>query len=118
MSAQILDAMDGVITVEITGTISPAQLAANQAEVLKQLQAWGSGAILNICEDFTGFADGDWTDLSFQAAADPLIRKMAIIGEKQWEAMALAFAAKGHRPFPIEFFPTGHLREANAWLKA
>lgn len=118
MSAQILDAMDGIITVEITGTISPPELAANQSEILKQLQAWGGGALLTICEEFTGFADGDWTDLSFSAAADPLIRKMAIIGEKQWEHMALAFAAKGHRPFPVEFFPTGHLREANAWLKA
>lgn len=118
MSAQILDAMDGVITVEITGTISPAELAANQAEILKQLQTWGSGAILTICENFSGFTNGDWTDMSFQAVADPLIRKMAIIGETQWETMALAFAAKGHRPFPIEFFPTGHLREANAWLKA
>lgn len=118
MSAQILDAMDGVITVEITGTISPAELAANQAAMLKQLQDWDGGAMLIICEEFSGFADGDWTDLSFQAVADPLIRKMAIIGQQQWEDMALAFTGRGHRPFPIEFFPTGHLREANAWLKA
>lgn len=118
MSAQILDAIDGVITIEITGKISPAELAANQAEILAHLQQWGGGSLLCIVEEFEGFTDGDWTDLSFQMEADPLIRKMAIIGEKQWEHMALAFAAKGHRPFPIEFFPTGHMREANAWMKA
>jgi hypothetical protein len=43
---------------------------------------------------------------------------MAIIGEAQWETMALAFTAKGQRPFPIQFFPTGNLIEATAWLKA
>jgi len=118
MSAQVIDAIDGIITTEITGKISPADLSANQAELLAQLQKWGGGAILIICEQFEGFANGDWTDLSFQQHADPLIRKMAIIGEAQWETMALAFTAKGQRPFPVEFFPTGHLIEANAWLKA
>lgn len=118
MSAQILDALDGVVTVEIVGKINPAELSANQSELLELLRQWDGGSILVICEQFEGFTDGDWSDLSFQAAADPLIRKMAIIGEQQWEAMALAFTAKGTRPFPIEFFPTGHLREANAWLKS
>jgi hypothetical protein len=118
MSAQILGAVDGIITIEITGKVSPEELAANQAEILTHLQQWGGGSILTICENFEGFAGGDGNDLSFQTQADPLIRKMAIIGEKQWESMALAFTAKGHRPFPIEFFEAGHLREANAWLKA
>ncbi len=118
MSAQIIDALDGVVTLEVTGKVSPEELAANQAEILNHLQQWGGGSILTICEDFEGFTSGDWSDLSFQMKADPLLRKMAIIGEKQWKEMALAFTAKGHRPFPIEFFETGHLREANAWLRA
>jgi hypothetical protein len=118
MSAQILDAIDGVITIEVTGKISPAELAENQAMVLAQLRQWSGGSILCIIEEFEGFTEGDWTDLSFQRDADPLIRKMAIIGEKQSEDMALAFTGKGHRPFPVEFFPTGHLIEAAAWLKA
>lgn len=90
MSAKILDATDSVITVKITSTISPADLATNQADVLKQLQV----------------------------VADRLIHKMAIIGERQWESMALAFSEKDHRPFPNEFFPTGHLHKANSLLKA
>ncbi len=118
MSAQIIDFLDGIITLQISGKITPAELAACQAEALRLLREWQGGSLLCICEEFTGFADGDWTDLSFQAPADPLIRKLAIIGEQHWQDMALAFTAKGHRPFPIEFFPDGHLREAHAWLKA
>lgn len=118
MSAQILDAIDGIITTEVTGIITPDELAATQAQILAHLQEWGGGAILNICEEFQGFADGDWSGLNFQDQADHLIRKMAIIGEAQWEEMATTFTGKGYRPFPIEFFPTGHMREAHAWLKA
>ena len=87
MSVRILDAMDGVITAEITGNISPVELVTNQAYALKQLQT----------------------------VMDPLIHKMAIIGEQQWESIALAFSGKGHRAFPIQFLPAGHLREANSW---
>jgi len=118
MSAQILDVLDGIVTVEITGKISPVELAACQTEILDNLRQWNGGSFLNICENFEGFDGGDWSDLSFQAAADPLIRKMAIIGERQWKDMAMTFTGKGLRPFPIEFYPSGHMREAMAWLKA
>lgn len=118
MSAQILDAIDGIITVEITGKLSPADLAQNQAEVLKYLRQWGGGAILSICEEFEGFTDGDWSDISFQMEADPLIRKMALIGKEQGEETTLMFVGKGRRPFPVEFFPPGHLIEARAWLQS
>jgi hypothetical protein len=87
MSAKILDALDSVITAEITDTISPVEQVNNLAYPLKQ----------------------------HQTVMDPLIHRMAIIGERQWESMALAFFGKGHRPFPIEFLPAGHLREANSW---
>lgn len=118
MSAQILDALDGIITVEVSGKLSPGELAANQREILAQLRDWGGGAILCLCESFEGWTGGDWGDLSFQLEADPLIRKMAIIGEREWEDLAMAFTAQGVRPFPITFFESGQLIEARAWLQA
>lgn len=117
MSAQITDAADGIITVQITGRISPEELATNQQLILARLQEWGGGSILCICEEFAGWTDGDWSDLSFQEAADPLIRKMAVIGEREWEGLAMAFTAKGIRPFPIGYFETGRLEDARAWLR-
>lgn len=117
MSARILGATDGIITTEITGKISPEALAASQQLILAQLREWGGGSILCICEEFDGWTDGDWSDLSFQEAADPLIRKMAIIGEKEWENLPMAFTAKGIRPFPIGYFETGRVDDARAWLQ-
>jgi hypothetical protein len=47
---------------------------------------------------------------------DPYIRKMAIVGEKQWEELALIFAASWVRKFPIEYFQPADLERARAWL--
>ncbi len=116
MSAKITEAADGIITLKITGLISPSILAACQAQILVYLREWGGGSILCICEGFEGWTGGDWGDLSFQVEADPLIRKMAIIGESQWEQLALAFTAKGFRPFPIGYFQTDRLVDARDWL--
>jgi len=118
MSTQILDALDGIITVEITGKINPEELAATQKIALAQLREWGGGLILCICEDFQGWTGGDWSDLSFQIEADPLIRKMAVIGESQWEDLAMAFTAKGFRPFPVAYFESDRLIDARAWLQS
>ena len=118
MSTQLLDATDGIVTVEITGKISPAELSATQAKILGYLRAWNGGSILCLCEGFAGWTGGDWSDLSFQMEADPLIRKMAIIGESQWKDLAMTFTAKGFRPFPIGYFETGRTLEARGWLLA
>jgi len=118
MSAQILDAIDGIITIEVTGKINPAELASTQSAILGHLRDWGEGSILCICEEFEGWTGGDWGDLSFQIEADSLIRKMAIIGESEWEALTLAFTGKGFRPFPIAYFQTDRLIDARAWLKS
>lgn len=117
MSSQTLDAIDGIITVEISGVITPAEHAATQAEILAYLKEWGGGSILCICEEFEGFSGGDWTGLSFQIEADPLILKMAVIGESRWEDLAMTFTGKGFRPFPIAYFETGNLIPARAWLQ-
>lgn len=118
MSAQVLDIFGGIITVEITGKLSPEELAANQREVLAFLRESSGGAILCICENFEGWTDGDWSDLSFQIEADPLIRKLAVTGESKWQDLAMAFTAKDARQFPIAFFGADHLIEARAWLKS
>jgi hypothetical protein len=50
--------------------------------------------------------------------SDPHIKKMAIVGEKRWEELALIFAARPIRSFPIEYFGPAELERARAWLAA
>lgn len=118
MSATLLNAADGILTIEIKGKISPATLVSVQTQALHHLQSWGGGSILFLCDEFEGWADGDWSDNTFQMEADSLLRKMAIIGELQWKDMAMAFTGQGYRPFPIAFFESGLTESAYAWLQA
>ena len=74
--------------------------------------------ILILTQNFQGWGAGgeDWGDLSFQDEHDPLIEKLAIVGEDRWEDLALMFVSKGLRRFPVEYFQPTELTRARAWL--
>lgn len=119
MSADLIDAFDGIVTLELTGALSPRDLAAVHSAAAIHLREWQGGKLLILAGNFTGWTkEGDWADLPFQTANDELIHKMAIVGDTRWEDFARLFTSERHRPFPIEFFPTGQDSEARAWLKS
>lgn len=117
MSAEIISNIDGIVTAKITGKLNYPDLVKLQKSVTSIIDQIGSIKVLIICEDFHGWSkDSDWEKLSSQAESDPLINKMAIIGEKEWEEPALMFTCKGLRNFPIEYFQPHELTKAQAWL--
>jgi len=119
MSAEIVNTADGILTLKVAGKLTQPELAAVQKQAAEILQQQGKTRILVLTEGFQGWEQGgDWGDLSFQVANDSLIEKLAIVGEKQWEGLALLFASKGFRPFPVEYFPPTELSRARAWLAA
>jgi hypothetical protein len=119
MSLDIVSSVGGVVTIRVTGLFSPADQAKLQEFILASHPQQGSLSILAIVEDFQGWQQAStWEDVSLMEKNDPYIRKMAIVGEKQWEDMALLFTAKGLRLFPIEYFLPTDLARAQAWLMA
>jgi len=119
MSAELIDAFDGIATIEVTGKLSPDELAEVHRQAAVPLTEWGGGNLLILADRFVGWTEDDqWASIDFQTANDPLVRKMAMVADVRWEALALMFTAKGLRPFPIEYFRTGQEAEARAWLKA
>lgn len=119
MSAVLLDAFGGIVTIELTGQLAPDELASIHQEAGMHLRSWGGGKFLILAERFTGWSDtGAWSDVSFQTDHDPLIQGMALVADVRWEQLALLFTAKGLRPFPIEYFATGDEASARAWLKS
>ncbi len=116
MSAEILSNSGGILTARISGRLTQPELAALQASAQDSIRDLGQVSFLVIVEDFQGWQSGDdWSDVSFMEN-DPYIRKMAIVGEKQWQDLALIFAAKPIRRFPIEYFQPADLERARAWL--
>lgn len=118
MSVQIISNIDGIVTAKVIGKLTYPEFVALQKSLLSIITQQGSIRILIICEDFHGWDnDGNWEDLlSFQAESDPYIHKMAIVGEKKWEGLALMFTGKGFRQFPIEYFQQNELNKAQTWL--
>jgi hypothetical protein len=118
MSAEIVSNAGGMLTARISGRMTQFDLAALQASAVDSIRQQGHVSMLILAEDFQGWREGDdWSDVSFMEN-DPYIRKMAIVGEKQWEELALIFAASPVRKFPIEYFQPAELEQARAWLMA
>ena len=117
MSAEIVDNAEGVLTIKISGKLRQSELAAAQKNAAKILQKRGGSRVLVLAEKFEGWEKGDdWGDLSGQAQLDAQIDRMAIVGEKRWEDVALLFTGKGIRHVDIEYFSPTELPRAQSWL--
>jgi len=115
----MIDAFDGIATIEVTGKLSPDELAGVHHQAATPLSEWGGGCLLILADRFEGWTeDPAWAAIDFQTDNDPLVSKMAIVADVRWEALAMMFTAKGLRPFPIEYFATGQDVEARNWLKS
>lgn len=119
MSAEIISHTDGIVTVKITGVFNYVDQLALQKAYVESIPEQGQISVLTIFEDFEGWShDKEWADVSFQEQSDPYIKKMAIVGEEKWQDLALMSVGFGFRRFPIEYFKTGELELAQAWIMA
>ena len=118
MTAEVSDASDGLLTLRVSGVLTEDELRAAQQQMGAAILGRGKVRILALVENFSGWdPDGTWDDFSFQDRFDPHIGRMAIVGDKQWEDLALLFSAKGLRGFPIEYFEPADIVRARAWLE-
>jgi hypothetical protein len=116
MSAEIANVSGDVLTMKVSGTLSQAELAGMQSAAAGVISAGGQWRILVLTEDFEGWErGGTWNDFSL-SDHDAHIERMAIVGERRWEEMALLFTAQGLRKFPIEYFEPTQLSAAKQWL--
>jgi len=117
MGAEITDNHEGVVSVKLGGLLTQSDLAHLQKSMADIIRVQGKIRILYLAEHFTGWEHGDWNDFSFQSEFDPCIEKMAIVGDKRWEDAAMLFTTRDLRDFPIEYFATGEVEMARAWLR-
>lgn len=117
MSAEIISHYDGVVTVKVSNVLTYADMMALQPSLLNLLVQMGGAKVLIVTENFQGWSqESAWDDISVMWKNDPLINKMAIVGEKKWQDLALMFTAQGLREFPIEYFAADELSQAETWL--
>ena len=116
MGAEILSHADGVLTLKVNGTLTQPELASLQRAAAEVIRKGGKWRLLVVTENFAGWERGGaWDDFSF-SENDAGIERMAIVGERKWQDLALLFTAKGLRAFPIEYFEPAQLAAARTWL--
>jgi len=117
MSYEIVDNSGGMVTVRLSGKLTYAEYTEGQRKLGEIIRQQGKMRGLFLLDNYLGNEkEGDWGDISFQARYDPFIEKMAIVGDRKWEAEVLLFTGKGVRRVPIEYFEPGDLAKAKTWL--
>lgn len=117
MSVQILNAGEGLMTLRFEGKLSHPELVEAQNKAAAIFRQQGLMNVLVLADTFAGWEkEGDWGDISFQSENDQFMKKIAIVGDKQWELLTLLFVGKGLRRTPVEYFPIEGLAKARLWL--
>ena len=117
MPAQIQFEPDGTCVLRGSGTLKQSEFAGIQKQIAGKIEQGAKPRLLAILENFEGWERGvDWNDLDFLMAYSDAITKIAIVGQPDWEAHALAFAGAGVRRAPVKFFPSEQMAQARIWL--
>jgi len=112
-----LDVSGSLVTLQITGKLRQSELAEVQQSVGEIIRQQGNVRFLGLAEHFLGWEQGgNWGAVSFQEQYDQYIEKIAIVGARQWEELALVFVGKGIRQVAIEYFQPADLAQARTWL--
>jgi hypothetical protein len=117
MAAELIELSGGLLMFIVSGKLGQAELAEAQRASAKTLRAHAKVRLLVLAENFEGWESGDWADMSFQEENDTKIECMAIVGDKRWKELVLAFVGQGLREFPIQYFEHGEVAKARAWLR-
>ena len=118
MSIRLERESPGVFRMEISGTLRRSEVEECEGQLSQEMQGGATVRLLVVLERFEGWGAGDdWNDLSFYVKHGDAIERIAIAGEEKWRSEALMFAAADLRTAPVEFFPTGGIGIARAWLR-
>ena len=108
---------ENLVVFTVSGKLDMAEYINAQQQVMAGGGQSGKARVLILLDNFSGWAsDKNWGDVSTAEQVDPYIERMAIVGEPDWEGMVSAFALKGLRPFPIEYFNIRDESKARQWL--
>jgi hypothetical protein len=117
MPLQIKYEPNETCVLRISGILKRSEFGAEEKALARQIDSGSNPCLLVVLENFEGWEGGaDWNDLDFYISHGRKISKIAIVAERRWEPLALAFAGAGVRRTPVKFFPPNELGQARGWL--
>lgn len=117
MSVHIQEVSSGdYIEVELSGKLAKEDYAAFVPVIESAIRQHGKVCLLVAMRDFHGWTAGAlWEDVKFDWKHYGDIERLAIVGEKEWEAGMAQFC----RPFTratIKYFDISEIDEARRWI--
>jgi hypothetical protein len=117
MSAHLSQSSDGIIEIEVSGSLSFDELKEIQRSAGHILKPDNQTNCLITVEQFKGWErDGDWGDTSFLMEADPLIGRIGVVSEKSHKDGLMLFLCAGLREAEVRHFLPDEATEARAWV--
>jgi hypothetical protein len=117
MPVQIKYEPNETCVLRISGILKRPEFGAEEKALARHIDSGSNPCLLVILENFEGWEGGaDWNDLEFYVSHGRKISKIAIVAERRWEPLALAFAGAGVRRTPVKSFPPNELGQARGWL--
>jgi hypothetical protein len=117
MPVQMQYEPNDICVLRISGILKRSEFGAEESALARHIETGSNPRLLVILEDFEGWERGaNWNDLDFYISHGRKISKIAIVAERRWESLALAFAGAGVRRTPVKFFPPNELEQARSWL--
>ena len=117
MPVQMKYEPNDICVLRISGILKRSEFGAEERALASHIDTLSKPCLLVILESFEGWERGaDWNDLDFYTSHGRKISRIAIVAERRWEALALAFAGAGVRRAPVKFFPPNDLDQARNWL--
>jgi len=107
-----------VVEVKATGKLTTEDYKHFVPEIERLVQQHGKIRVLFEMRDFHGWTAGAlWQDLKFDLRHFRDIERLAIVGEKKWEA-GMATFCKPFTTAKIRYFDQSQAEEARTWLKS
>ena len=117
MSVTISKEANNCMVVTVAGIFTYEDLGAVQSTAKAMLNSSVKTNCLVLAQQFTGWGkEGNWGDLTFMYENDPLIGKIAVVGEKKRQVELLMFLGGGMRQAAVKYFFPEQEKEARVWL--
>jgi hypothetical protein len=117
MSITLQSEADGkVLVVQLSGKLGKEDYQRFVPEVERQIQQHGKIRLLVRMHDFHGWSAGAlWEDIKFDLKHFAHIERLALVGERKWEA-GMAVFCKPFTTATVRYFDSAQAAEASQWI--
>lgn len=118
MSAEVrADDGSNVVEVVVSGKLEGKDYDAFLPAVERRIRAWGKIRVVCRLVDFHGWTLGGlWKDVKFDVRHYGHIERLAIVGDKRWEA-GMAAICKPFTTAAVKYFDVADATHAAEWVR-